>query len=99
VVGHRDIPGKPALFGTTRAFLDYFNLKSLDELPSLAEIRDMESLDPELDFALPAADETTAESLGAGNAETEASEAAVGQAIDEADGDDQNENRPVHAPE
>ena len=46
VVGHRDVPGKPALFGTTRAFLDYFNLKSLDELPSLAEIRDME--DPQL---------------------------------------------------
>lgn len=56
VVGHRDIPGKPALFGTTRAFLDYFNLGSLDELPSLAEIRDMESLEPELDFAPPEGD-------------------------------------------
>lgn len=50
VVGHRDVPGKPALFGTTRAFLDYFNLGTLDQLPSLAEIRDMESLEPELDF-------------------------------------------------
>ncbi len=50
VVGHRDVPGKPALFGTTKAFLDYFNLLSLDELPTLAEIRDMESLEPELDF-------------------------------------------------
>ena len=49
VVGHRDVPGKPALFGTTRAFLDYFNLKSLDQLPSLSEIRDME--DPQLRFA------------------------------------------------
>ncbi|WP_266171943.1 SMC-Scp complex subunit ScpB [Dyella subtropica] len=48
VVGHRDVPGKPALFGTTRAFLDYFNLKSLDELPPLSEIRDME--DPQLRF-------------------------------------------------
>ena len=46
VVGYRDVPGKPALFGTTRAFLDYFNLKSLDELPPLSEIRDME--DPQL---------------------------------------------------
>jgi segregation and condensation protein B len=46
VVGHRDVPGKPALFGTTRAFLDYFNLKSLDELPPLSEIRDLE--DPQL---------------------------------------------------
>jgi segregation and condensation protein B len=50
VVGHRDVPGKPALFGTTGAFLDYFNLSSLDDLPSLAEIRDMDSIEPELDL-------------------------------------------------
>jgi segregation and condensation protein B len=50
VVGHRDVPGKPALFGTTRAFLDYFNLASLDKLPSLAEIKDMESIEPELEL-------------------------------------------------
>ena len=50
VVGHRDVPGKPALFGTTREFLDYFNLKNLDDLPTLAEIRDMENLEPELDL-------------------------------------------------
>ncbi len=49
VVGHRDVPGKPALFGTTRAFLDYFNLRSLDQLPPLSEIRDME--DPQMRFA------------------------------------------------
>ncbi|MEJ2652269.1 MAG: SMC-Scp complex subunit ScpB [Gammaproteobacteria bacterium] len=42
VVGHREVPGKPALFGTTREFLDYFNLKSLGDLPSLAEIRSLE---------------------------------------------------------
>ncbi len=50
VVGHRDVPGKPALFGTTRVFLDYFNLESLDELPTLAEIKDMDTLEPELEF-------------------------------------------------
>lgn len=50
VVGHRDVPGKPALFGTTREFLDYFNLKSLDELPTLAELKDLDSLYPELDL-------------------------------------------------
>ena len=50
VVGHRDVPGKPALFGTTRQFLDYFNLKNLDDLPTLAEIRDMENLEPELNL-------------------------------------------------
>jgi segregation and condensation protein B len=48
VVGYRDVPGKPALFGTTRQFLDYFNLKSLDQLPTLAEIRDLEDLEPQL---------------------------------------------------
>jgi len=48
VVGHRDVPGRPALFGTTRSFLDYFNLKSLDELPPLAEIRDLGELEPQL---------------------------------------------------
>ena len=50
-VGHRDVPGKPELFGTTRAFLDYFNLKSLDELPPLAEIRDLSEFDPQLGLA------------------------------------------------
>ncbi len=48
VVGHRDVPGRPALFGTTRQFLDYFNLKSLDELPPLAAIRDLEELEPQM---------------------------------------------------
>lgn len=59
VVGYRDLPGKPALFGTTRQFLDYFNLKSLDELPSLGEIHDLEEFDPQLALdsggAIPAA--------------------------------------------
>lgn len=50
VVGHRDVPGKPALFGTTRAFLDYFGLTSLDDLPTLAEIKDLGSIEPELEF-------------------------------------------------
>ena len=50
VVGHRDVPGRPALYGTTRSFLDYFKLKSLEDLPTLSEIKDLE-LEPELDFA------------------------------------------------
>ncbi|MEN7343592.1 MAG: SMC-Scp complex subunit ScpB [Pseudomonadota bacterium] len=50
VVGHRDVPGKPAMFGTTKAFLDYFNLKKLDDLPSLAELTDIESLKIQLDL-------------------------------------------------
>ena len=50
VVGHRDVPGRPAMFATTRHFLDYFNLKSLQELPPLSEIRDLDQLNPELDL-------------------------------------------------
>ena len=54
VVGHRDVPGRPAMYATTRQFLDYFNLKSLDQLPALAEIRDLETLNAELGFTEPA---------------------------------------------
>ena len=53
VVGHRDVPGRPAMYATTRQFLDYFNLKSLDQLPALAEIRDLETLNAELGFSEP----------------------------------------------
>jgi segregation and condensation protein B len=52
VVGQKDVPGHPSLLGTTRQFLDYFNLKSLDEMPSLAEIKDIDALYPELDLAV-----------------------------------------------
>ena len=53
IVGHRDVPGRPALYGTTRTFLDYFNLKSLDALPPLAEIRDLEQLSTKKLFLSP----------------------------------------------
>lgn len=49
IVGYRDVPGKPAMFATTKVFLDHFNLKNLDDLPPLAELREMET-EPELDF-------------------------------------------------
>jgi segregation and condensation protein B len=52
VIGYRDVPGKPALYGTTKQFLDYFNLKGLSDLPPLAEIRNIESIERELDFGL-----------------------------------------------
>lgn len=54
VVGHRDVPGKPAMYATTRQFLDYFNLKSLDELPTLAEIRDIDEINASLALETPA---------------------------------------------
>ncbi len=48
VVGHRDVPGKPALYATTRRFLDYFGLKSLDELPTLQQLKDLDEIAVEL---------------------------------------------------
>jgi segregation and condensation protein B len=48
IVGHRDVPGRPAMYATTRQFLDYFNLKSLEDLPPLAEIKDLENLSGDL---------------------------------------------------
>lgn len=51
VVGHRDVPGKPAMFGTTKDFLDYFGLKKLEDLPTLAEIKDgLPELSPQTDL-------------------------------------------------
>lgn len=50
ILGYRDVPGKPAMLGTTQTFLNYFNLNSLQQLPSLAEIKDFETLEQELDF-------------------------------------------------
>jgi segregation and condensation protein B len=54
VVGHRDVPGKPELLGTTREFLDYFSLKKLDDLPTLAQLKELEDLRVQL--TLPGAD-------------------------------------------
>jgi segregation and condensation protein B len=59
IVGHRDVPGKPAIYATTGQFLDYFNLKSLEDLPPLAEIRDLDQLNGELAF--PVEEEADAE--------------------------------------
>ncbi len=50
IVGHRDVPGRPAMFGTTRTFLDYFGLKKLDDLPPLADLADWESLRVQLNL-------------------------------------------------
>jgi segregation and condensation protein B len=47
-IGHKDVPGRPAMYATTRRFLDYFNLKNLDELPPLADLRDLDALSAQL---------------------------------------------------
>ncbi len=73
IVGHRDVPGRPAIFATTKTFLDYFNLKSLEELPPLAEIRDLGRINEELNLVdeAPGAANLTLDSEGgiAGEAE------------------------------
>ncbi len=68
VIGHRDVPGKPALFGTTRGFLDYFGLRSLDELPPLSELREIGELEPQLAFASEGLPPVTAGPAGDGGA-------------------------------
>ncbi len=50
VLGHREVPGRPSLYGTTKQFLDYFNLKSLEDLPPLGEIKDLDDLNASFDF-------------------------------------------------
>lgn len=64
VLGHKDVPGKPTLYGTTKEFLDYFNLKSLDQLPTLAEIKDLDSIHPELALDEHVQDETSEDKTG-----------------------------------
>jgi segregation and condensation protein B len=84
VVGHRDVPGKPELLGTTRDFLDYFSLQKLDDLPTLAQLKELEELRVQL--SLPGADRVaeaaTPESVAAvtpeaASIETEAAAVAV----------------------
>lgn len=82
VVGQRDVPGKPSLYGTTRDFLDYFGLKSLDELPTLAELRDLDEINRELDLEDP--DETEASSEPSDDSENQSAEPSVRSEQDDA---------------
>jgi segregation and condensation protein B len=75
VLGHKDVPGKPALYGTTKEFLDYFNLKSLDELPTLAEIKDFDKVNPQLTL-----DDVIDENMPA--------DVSVGDSVDDQSSDD-----------
>ena len=83
VVGHRDVPGKPSLYGTTREFLDYFGLKSLDELPTLAELRDLDEINRELDLNDPEITEPKIDGVSPPSSETAIdADAAAGLAGD-----------------
>ena len=90
VLGHKDVPGKPALYGTTKEFLDYFNLKSLEDLPSLAEIRDLDQIHQELDLDIDntdsaqenSDDESTGTDTDAGSEEVDEATEEVDEAAD-----------------
>ena len=91
VVGHRDMPGKPELLGTTRAFLDYFGLQRLDQLPPLSELKDFGELEPELQFEQGPIVVDNISDLGRtdmaeGDADSEAAEAATATAGDDIQG-------------
>ena len=78
-LGHKDVPGKPSLYGTTAQFLDYFNLKSLNELPTLSEIKDLDRFHPELAFSDDRPPETAEEADGADGREAGRAAEAEGQ--------------------
>jgi segregation and condensation protein B len=83
VVGHRDVPGKPELLGTTREFLDYFSLKKLDDLPTLAQLKELEDLRVQL--SLPGADPQVAVPTDAQAESPVASDDAAAGAASESD--------------
>jgi len=94
VVGHRDVPGRPAMYATTRQFLDYFNLKTLDQLPALAEIRDFETLTRELGFEIEPESAPESDS----EPESESSLTVVG-GTEHVSADEENETQPNHPSE
>jgi len=87
VVGTRDVPGKPSLYGTTREFLDYFNLKTLDELPPLAEIRDLDEINRSLD--LNDTDKASDDNVPSAESTDEAIANDIEVALDSEDGEEQ----------
>jgi segregation and condensation protein B len=92
VVGHREVPGHPELLGTTREFLDYFGLKSLDQLPTLAALRDVETIGVQLEFAGEIPAETHGESEAvAEDLATAAEEPEPEPSADGVDGDEDDE--------
>jgi segregation and condensation protein B len=90
VVGHREVPGRPELLGTTREFLDYFGLRSLDQLPTLAELKDVETIGVQLE--LPAGDGSGAQPEPAAAVPEAAPDEPTGDELDTAsDGDERDD--------
>lgn len=96
VVGHRDVPGRPAMFGTTKLFLDYFGLKRLDDLPPLADLSDWESLRVQLN--LPDVDAESGDDDGGVTGEITAIPVLFPQGINDPDFADLSESGSDHVP-
>ena len=99
MIGHRDVPGKPELLGTTREFLDYFSLKKLDDLPTLAQLKELEDLRVQL--SLPGA-EATVEGAQEGDAAPSSGVvdgAGPGAEVDSASDDDERDANELDAAE
>ena len=94
VVGHREVPGRPELLSTTREFLDYFGLKSLDDLPTLAELQDLDAINEQLDLpGAPTVVEPVA--LPPPAAQDDEMAAEIDETLDdESAADDDDEDRP-----
>ncbi|MCK5481292.1 MAG: SMC-Scp complex subunit ScpB, partial [Gammaproteobacteria bacterium] len=95
VVGHRDVPGHPAMYGTTRQFLDYFSLKSLGDLPALSELRDLNTIGAELELDLSDIPEVQLSPANDGPASEEADEEAAVPAAEASEGEREPEPEPV----
>ncbi len=76
IVGHREVPGRPELLGTTREFLDYFGLKSLDQLPTLAELKDVETIGVQLELPAGSDEANTTETIAEAESDTPSEAAA-----------------------
>jgi segregation and condensation protein B len=94
VVGHRDVPGHPELLATTREFLDYFGLASLEDLPALADLRDMDNVGLQLE--LPASDAASADGGDTGHGAALAAESERQLAGDDDDGGEEEESAAGH---
>ena len=88
VVGHRDLPGRPELLGTTRDFLEYFGLKSLDDLPPLAQLRSLGEIDPQFQLPVGGVDDAVVAEVADGRDE-EAGEAELGGEAESGDADEE----------
>ena len=106
VVGHRDVPGHPELLGTTTEFLDYFSLRSIEDLPPLAELKSLSDLNLQLPLSGNAGDGANAETApeGAADGTIDSAEVAMVPAVEDpaekldAAADDETDDEELTAP-